>query len=122
MPRSENQPNFAPMKWQRIITVLAFALALIVGKSTLLAQRVAYSPSLLSDVAQGGGEREVEERMRSMSLEEQIGQLIIPIIYPSSGASQMAEAARVVARCHAGGDTLPKGRSVRPMADDTAPQ
>lgn len=109
------------MNWQRIITVLAFALALIVGGSASLAQRVAYSPSLLSNVAQGGGEREVEERMRSMSLEEQIGQLIIPIIYPSSGASQMAEAARVVARCHAGGYSS-KGRSVRPMVDDSAPQ
>ena len=97
------------MNWQRIITVLAFALALIEGKSTSLAQRVAYSPSLLSDVAQGGGEREVEERMRSMSLEEQIGQLIIPIIYPSSGVSQMADAARVVARCHAGGILFQKG-------------
>ena len=108
LPRSENQPNFVPMNWQRIITILAFALALIVGGSASLAQRVAYSPSLLSNIAQGGGEREIEERMRSMSLEEQIGQLIIPIIYPSSGASQMARCCSVPRR----GDTLPKGRSI----------
>ena len=54
LPRSENQPNFAPMNWQRIITILAFALALFVGENSSLAQRVAYSPSLLSDVAQRG--------------------------------------------------------------------
>lgn len=56
-------------------------------------------------------EREVDELLAQMSLEERVGQLIIPIIYPSSSPSAIEQAKRLVAACHAGGILYQKGEA-----------
>ncbi len=99
------------MNWQRITVLWALALALPWIPSTICAQRVSYRPNMLTSGSIDSGEKEVEGVIRTLSLEEQIGQLIIPIIYPSSGASQIAAAQQTIKRCHAGGILFQKGEA-----------
>ncbi len=56
-------------------------------------------------------ENEVEKYMRTLSLEEQIGQLIIPVLYPSSDEQKIAEARRLLNSIHAGGVLFQKGEA-----------
>lgn len=53
--------------------------------------------------------RWVDAQMKSMSVEQKVGQLIMPIVYPSTQANKMRQAEQLVRNCHIGGILFQKG-------------
>lgn len=53
----------------------------------------------------------VEKKLSQMSLEEQVGQLIMPIVYPSQDPQKIKEAEQMLQSIHAGGILFQKGKA-----------
>ncbi|WP_052102620.1 glycoside hydrolase family 3 N-terminal domain-containing protein [Porphyromonas gingivicanis] len=68
-------------------------------------------PRIIEPSRRAQAEREVEELLSRMTLEEQVGQLIIPVIYPSSSETAIQRAKAELKASYAGGILYQKGEA-----------
>lgn len=85
-------------------------IALTITQAALSASSV---PPLLVRGYSQEATQAVELRLSKMTLEEKVGQLIMPIIYPSSEEIKILEAEKMLDACHAGGVLFQKGNAYK---------
>lgn len=64
---------------------------------------------LFGEVDSKDVKRWVDDRMKAMSTEEKVGQLLMPIVYPSLQEEKVKQAEQLVRTCHIGGILFQKG-------------
>lgn len=91
-------------------TLIAAYAAALPSSKYLAKQKVDYPPLLFEKINKQDLSRWVADKMNSMTLEEKVGQLIMPVIYPSADARKIQEAERLVRNRHIGGILFQKGK------------
>lgn len=94
---------------QKVDLLLLVLSVLWLSSFSLFSQQVV--PSLLAKGASGACQKAVEDRLARMSLEEQVGQLIMPVVYPSQDPRKVKEAETMLRHIHAGGILFQKGKA-----------
>lgn len=102
------------MKKSQLLTLLGLLLPLWTAFAQAPQNTYTYSEgdlpkSIFADTDFAKMNSWIEQEMNAMSREELVGQLIMPIVYPSTEASKIAAAKRLVEKQHIGGILFQKG-------------